>query len=82
MNSPEIMAKLRVPEGRAARLAVEPNTPEMIVEELFLAALARYPSGMERRAAVDVLTDGHDRRETTEDILWALLNCKEFLYNH
>ena len=82
MNSPEIMAKLHAPEGRAARLAVEPNTPEMIVEELFLAALARYPNGMERSAAVDVFTDAHDRRETTEDILWALLNCKEFLYNH
>ena len=82
MNSPEIMWKIRAREGLAARLAVEANASETIVEELFLAALTRYPNDMERRAAVDVFTNFQDRRETTEDILWALLNSKEFLYNH
>ncbi len=82
MNSPEIMRKIQAREGLAARLSVEANTPETIVEELFLATLTRYPSDMERTAAVDVFTNVPDRRETVEDILWALLNSKEFLYNH
>ena len=82
MNSPEVMRKLHARGGLAARLAVESNTPETIVDELFLAALTRYPSDMERTAAVDVFTNVPDRRETVEDILWALLNSKEFLYNH
>ncbi len=82
MNSPEVMRKIHDREGLAARLAVEANSLETIVEDLFLAALTRYPSDLERTAAVVAFTNGLDRRETTEDILWALLNSKEFLYNH
>ena len=82
MNSPEVMRKLHARGGLAARLAMESNTPETIVEELFLAALTRYPSDLERTAAVDIFTNVRDRRATVEDILWALLNSKEFLYNH
>jgi hypothetical protein len=82
MNSPEVMRKIHAREGLAARLAVEANIPETIVDELFLAGLTRYPSDLERTAAVDAFANGQDRRETTEDILWALLNSKEFLYNH
>ncbi len=81
MNSPEIMEKIRDRQGRSARLADSADSPEKVIEELFLTAFSRYPSDAEKNAALGVF-NGRDRRESAEDILWALLNSKEFLYNH
>jgi hypothetical protein len=51
---------------------------EAIVEELYLVALARPPS-KEERAAAKGLIARHGRRAGLEDVLWCLLNAKEFL---
>jgi hypothetical protein len=82
MNSPEIMEKIRSRDGLAARLAAESNEPAAIVEELFLTTLARYPTQVERQAALEIFAETTNRRESAEDVLWTLLNTKEFLYNH
>jgi hypothetical protein len=85
-NSPEIMTKLRAPSGLAARLAkteaIELEYSRKIVDELFLSALSRYPDFQEQASALETMASTADRREACEDILWALLNSKEFLYNH
>jgi hypothetical protein len=83
MNSPEIGDKIRARTGTARRLADSDRTPREIVDELYLAALARYPSDRERAIMLDVFAQsGSDRRAAVEDVLWALLNTKQFLYNH
>jgi hypothetical protein len=82
MNSPEIMAKIRDRAGRAAQLAESLNQPPQIVEQLYLAALARRPTAEEQTLMSEAFAAGRDRREAAEDVLWALLNSKEFLYNH
>jgi hypothetical protein len=74
---------LHDPAGRAARLRASGLPDEKVIEELFLASLSRYPSAQER----DLLTGklrkaGSDRRRIVEDILWALVNHKEFLFQH
>ncbi|RMG18228.1 MAG: DUF1549 domain-containing protein [Planctomycetota bacterium] len=51
--------------------------PARRVERLFLRALARLPSGGERRALGKV-----QRPEALQDVGWALLNCGEFVTNH
>lgn len=91
-NSPEIMSKLRAPTGLAAKLAKEcggattqdlqAETIRKTIDELFLSALSRYPDTKEQASAYDSMMSTADRREACEDILWALLNSKEFLYNH
>lgn len=53
--------------------------PESIIEEMFLRALSRGPSERELRASVEALKSASDRRVALEDILWALLNSKEFM---
>ena len=53
-----------------------------VVEELFLATLSRYPTDPEQQSLVRRF--GHSaaqRRRAAEDILWALLNSNEFLFN-
>jgi hypothetical protein len=54
-----------------------------IVEELYLASLSRYPTDQERQLLVKRLDQaGPNRRRVAEDILWALINHNEFLFQH
>ena len=80
MNSPEIAAKVQARTGRARKLADSGMPPAAVVDELFLTALSRRPTDAERAQVLDVFADGK-RRAAVEDVMWALLNSKEFLYN-
>jgi hypothetical protein len=54
-----------------------------IVDELFLATLTRHPSPEEERDLVARLDRAAtNRRQAVEDLLWALINHKEFLFQH
>lgn len=83
MNSPEIAAKVRHRRGRARRLAESDRTPAEIVEQLYLTALSRRPSEDELRLMLQTFEQpGVSRRVAVEDVMWTLLNTKEFLFNH
>jgi len=82
MNAPEIAAKIRARGGTARRLTESKKTPSEIVDELYLTALARYPRNRERELLLSAFgEEGVDRRTAVEDVLWTLLNTKEFIYN-
>jgi hypothetical protein len=81
MNSPEILSKIRAPHGKARKLADSTQSPKQIIEELYLTALSRVPSAEETTLLLEAFART-DRRTATEDVLWALLNAKEFIYNH
>ena len=52
------------------------------VEELFLWAFARKPSADDLKAALDhVAKNEKNKRVAYENIVWALLNTKEFVFN-
>jgi hypothetical protein len=90
LNAAGIREKLAAADGFAARAAVDPRPTSALVHELTLAALCREPRPEEVLLAgtfVDApLPAGADRatvrRERFEDLLWALLDTKEFLFNH
>jgi len=78
-----VHALLHDPNGRAARLGAAGLADEKVIEELFLASLGRYPSSEERGLLIDKLRKaGADRSRVVEDVLWALVNHKEFLFQH
>ena len=52
-----------------------------LVEELYTASLSRLPSAEEADKATKYLQSG-SRGERAQDLLWALVNSKAFLYNH
>ncbi len=52
------------------------------VEEMYLRTLSRYPDAEERSAAEQAIVKAGAPKRGYEDLLWALLNSKEFLYNH
>jgi hypothetical protein len=82
-NSDEIEGKLADGNGRVARLASSQAPRELAIEELYLAAFSRYPTAQERAATVAYL-DGQQAnpQQALEDVLWALLNSREFMFNH
>jgi hypothetical protein len=73
-----IDAKLKHPENRIGRLMAAGKADRAIVEELYLAALTRPPNEGELAAALRYVS-GRDRRAGLEDLMWGLINCKEFL---
>lgn len=81
LNAPQIQKKIAHRHGRARRLARSDNPPDAIIEELYLCTLSRLPMDQERALMLQAF-DGSNRREAAEDILWAILNSKEFVFNH
>jgi hypothetical protein len=53
-----------------------------VVRMLYLRTLARKPSSAETDQCLEYVRQVGDRKEAFEDVLWALLNSTEFLYNH
>ncbi len=82
ISSEYIAAKLRDNRGRVARLAASDLPPEKVVEELYLATLSRYPTQAELEVVLSQKIDKQNRRQVFEDLLWVLMNTKEFLFNH
>jgi hypothetical protein len=78
-----VTGKLRAKHGTVRRLADSSKSPSEVIDELYLAALARFPTERERTIMLEAFRQAaDDRRGAVEDVLWALLNSKEYIYNH
>jgi hypothetical protein len=53
-----------------------------IVEELYIRSLTRKPTAAEAERLNAEITAAADKRIAIEDIFWALLNSREFVFNH
>lgn len=75
--------KVRSPNGRAAQLAASNRSAEEILTELFLSTFGRPPSAAEVNLLAGPIGEaGTDRGIAVEDVLWTLLNHREFLFQH
>ncbi|MFO0907957.1 MAG: DUF1549 and DUF1553 domain-containing protein [Isosphaeraceae bacterium] len=82
LNSSDVQTKLTSSAGRAEQLAKDPRSDAQKIEELFWTAFGRAPSSGEATSALDHVARHPDKkREAYEDILWALINAKEFQFN-
>jgi hypothetical protein len=52
-----------------------------VLEFVTLSAFSRYPNETEKRMLGE-LPRGDGRRQAVEDLVWALLTSKEFLFQH
>jgi hypothetical protein len=83
LNSDEIQAKLTRGGGRADLLARDTNRDERSkVEEIYLWAFARKPQPDELQVALEHIERlGPQNRKTAyENLLWSLINAKEFCF--
>jgi hypothetical protein len=82
LNSDEIQNKLSQAGGRAEQLVKDPRPDAEKVEELFLRAWAHKPTaGQLQVALAHVAQHSQNKKIAYENILWALLNTKEFVFN-
>jgi len=68
--------------GIIAALQNEKLTPEQIVEKLYIRCLSRKPLPEETEALKPLFAEGNDIKRSLDDVFWALLNSREFLFNH
>ena len=82
INSNAMANKLAAQTGRLPGLLNAGRSDDEILDELYLAALARHPKPDEQQSVRAFLATGSDRRVSWEDVFWAVLNSKEFLLNY
>ena len=84
INGPTVHNKLRDANGRIALMIKENKPDDEIITTLYLAALSRQPAAEEMEAAKKhIATVGAaSRQQALEDVGWAILNSKEFLFQH
>jgi hypothetical protein len=95
LNSKDIQTKISDDKGRAATLAADTTrSDEEKLREIYRWAYSRDPSAPELQTAQSHLEKGSNKtsdekgnplngkRLAYEDVVWALINTKEFLFNH
>lgn len=82
MNNAFVLGKISSTKGFATKLAKAQDEPSAKIETLFLKTLGRHPSTDEMREAADYLRSEKDAETAFANLLWALINTKEFLYCH
>ncbi len=81
VNGEDIARAIADPKGVVARLITAGVTDRQLIEELYLGTLSRPPSAAEYDQAVTFLRKGESRAGRAQDLLWALVNSKAFLFN-
>ena len=83
-NGNTINEKLRAEGSVVDRLMKEKESDAAIVEEAYLLCLSREPSNRELEDFTAILaeTEGAEKRTAIEDLFWALMSSREFLFQH
>ena len=93
-NGDTINQKVRAKESIVESLFESEASDDEVIDELYLAALSRFPTESERAKLRAILAEAPDdplapdsdrraiRRAAIEDLYWAVLTDKEFLFNH
>ncbi|MBB3204346.1 hypothetical protein FHS27_000110 [Rhodopirellula rubra] len=68
--------------GEIKKLVASKDTPEQILDELFVRALSRQPTQDEIAALVEAVGESKNDPSVYEDIFWGLFNSTEFSFNH
>ena len=80
INSNYVHKKLKSPGGSLSRLLQsELDNPELVTE-LYLSTLSRFPTDTELETAETYIAESPARRSGSEDLLWALISSRAFLF--
>ncbi len=82
LNGDILSTKIALSTGRVEKLLAEKKPHAEIVTDLYFATLSRAPSSAELTASERLLTEYTSPKECYEDLLWALINSKSFLFVH
>jgi hypothetical protein len=80
LNGSGLTLKIRDAKSPVSRALAAKKPHDEIVKELYLAALSRLPTEAEREASRELLAESPTPAEYYQDLLWALINSKQFLF--
>ena len=80
LNGDILATKISNATGRVGKLLADKKSHEEIVTDLYYGTLCRAPSPSELSASQQLLTEYSTPKECYEDLLWALVNSKAFLF--
>jgi hypothetical protein len=82
-NGETLNTKLRAKESLVTKWLAEKISDQEAIRRLYMAALCREPTAKEQETFVRMLADmgKEDRREALEDLFWAVLTSREFIFN-
>ncbi len=81
-NGENLLRKIADPDGRLQTLLQTQPDENQVLDEVFLSTLSRLPTDQERRTVRRWLAQGEPRAEVYRDLMWAILNSKNFSFNH
>jgi Protein of unknown function (DUF1549)/Protein of unknown function (DUF1553)/Bacterial Ig-like domain (group 2) len=82
INGDTIAGKVADKNGRLRRALAAKTPPAAMLQDLFLAAYSRPPTPAEQQRLLASVQGGKDQTAAWEDVYWAVLNSKEFLFQH
>ena len=77
-----MLEKINRAQGRVAQLIKDQPDSGRQIEELFLWTLCRLPTAEERQECQKLVKESNSVEQGLKDLLWSLLNTKEFLLNY
>jgi hypothetical protein len=80
INGKSILGRVQNPAARPAQILTKKPTDKELVTELYLWSVARHPRPEELKVGLDfVASYGEKKAEAAQDLMWALLNSRDFL---
>lgn len=77
-----VTEKLSEPDNRLGAMLAAPLADAEMLDEIYLRAYSRRPSPAAAKALLKYVADHNDRREAWEDVVWTVLNSREFVFQH
>ena len=81
-NSKELIAKLGDAIALPQSISLQTVADESKIQEVYQRAFSRLPSERELSSSLAYLSQKENKQEGYQDLVWVILNCKEFLFNH
>ncbi|MCH9653225.1 MAG: DUF1549 and DUF1553 domain-containing protein [Planctomycetes bacterium] len=82
INDQEVLAKIDDRKGRLPNLLKSIKDDRELLIELYLTALSRFPTEQELQLHLEHIAGTPSRDDAMKDVLWTLLNVREFLFVH
>ena len=80
INSSYVNKKLKSSDGSLSQLIQAKLKNQELINELYLSTLSRFPTDMELQTAKAYIADSPKRRAGCEDLMWALISSRAFLF--
>jgi hypothetical protein len=73
----------KIQQGAVVRsLLKQGKTPDQVIETIYVRCLCRKPTTTELDRLHAALVEEKNPQKALEDVFWAVLNSREFVFNH